>query len=325
MSSDPTTPRMTVDCAMAREAMEIAAVEPNGLDLLTGTPPADLEAIASHVSGCADCSAELARLREIATILGQAIAPTPPADLRARTLALVAEVGRDRSAAGLVPAATAAGLVAAGVAPGPVAMPAATAAPAAMPVPADLSCAAADRVPSAPRAFPSRRPARTRVAVGVLALAATFVLAIGGTALVVGSITRSDVAAERARNAELAATAESALRLMADPAAIHIPMRDGVGSAVGMAVVIPRTYDATVVAVGLPEPPVGHEYACYIVLDGQRVLVGRMEDGGATYAWVGTIDALAGVAPEAVGGYGVMLVPTGSTTTEGTPVLSGSL
>jgi hypothetical protein len=159
----------------------------------------------------------------------------------------------------------------------------------------------------------------------VLALAAAFVLAIGGTALVVGSVARSDVAAERERNAALAATAESALRLMADPSAIHIPMHDGAGSAVGMAVIAPATYDATVVAVGLPEPPAGHEYACYIVIDGDRVLVGRMVDGGATYAWAGTIDALAGAAQGSVGGYGVLLVPAGSTSTEGTPVLSGSI
>jgi hypothetical protein len=53
--------------------------------------------------------------------------------------------------------------------------------------------------------------------------------------------------------------------------------------------------------------------------------VGRMADGGSTYAWAGTIAALSGAAPGSVGGYGVLLVPAGSTVTEGTPVLSGSL
>jgi hypothetical protein len=289
VSSDALGPGMPIDCATAREAMEIAAVEPGGLARLMASPLPDqaapggsthvlagedvpAAAVAAHIDTCAECTAELARLRAIAALLGDAIAPTPPADLRARTLALVAQVGRER-----------------------------------------------------PEPVPTRRARRTRLAVGVLALAAVFVLAIGATALVAGSIARSDVAAERARTAALAATAESALALMADPSAIHIPMRDGAGAAVGMAVVVPRTYDATVVAVGLPEPPAGHEYACYIVLDGERILVGRMADGGAAYAWVGTIEALSGVAPGAVGGYGVLLVPAGSTSTEGTPVLSGSL
>lgn len=309
---------LPVACAIARQTMETATVEPGGLGRLLvamhpdevaasvaagrpaedradgAAPGPDDAAVAAHVSACADCAAELSRLRAIAALLGDAIPATPPAELRERTLAYVRDVGRDRSA------------ISAPVSTGP--------APAAAPLPIAI-----------PVAFPVRAPRRMPVLVRSLALAAAFILAVGGTALVVGSIARSDLEAERARNAALVATAESALRLLADPTAIHIPMQDGPGSAAGMAVVAPGTYDATVVAVGLPEPPAGQEYACYIVLDGRRVLVGRMEDGGSAYAWAGTIDALATAAPGSVGGYGVLLVPVGSTSTEGTPVLSGSL
>src|SRR3954463_16550537 len=98
--------------AEAREILEFAAVEPNGLArLMAGdTPEAGL--LASHLAGCDDCTAEMARLRREAGILRGVMRTTPPADLKDRTLELVRAVGRDRSGR---PAATSAGAVAASV------------------------------------------------------------------------------------------------------------------------------------------------------------------------------------------------------------------
>src|SRR3954463_7612126 len=104
--------------AEAREILEFAAVEPNGLArLMAGdTPQAGL--LASHLAGCDDCTAEMARLRREAGILRGVMRTTPPADLKDRTLALVRAVGRDRSG---MAAATSAG---AAIAAAPIARPA---------------------------------------------------------------------------------------------------------------------------------------------------------------------------------------------------------
>ena len=88
-----------MDHAEARELLDIAAVEPGGLDrLVAGDTPA-ATALAGHLAGCPDCSEEFSRLRVSATVLRDVIATQPPAELRARTLAFVAAVGRPRAAA----------------------------------------------------------------------------------------------------------------------------------------------------------------------------------------------------------------------------------
>ena len=156
-------------------------------------------------------------------------------------------------------------------------------------------------------------------------LAAAAVIAVGGTALVVGSAAQRTIDAERAQNAATVAIAQSALGLVVDPTAIRIPMASPSGTATGLVLIAPHDYRTAVVAAGLPEAPVGQEYACYVVIDGARVLVGRMSERGDVYAWTGTVGAFAGVTRSSIGEYGVVLVPAGSESVDGTPVLSGSL
>src|SRR4051794_18016672 len=120
--------------AEAREILELAAVEPNGLArLMAGdTPEAGL--LASHLAGCDECTAEMARLRREAGILRGVMRTTPPADLRDRTLALVRAVGRDRSG---IAVATAAGAAGAAAAPAPLVRPAPVPEPTARAAPRD--------------------------------------------------------------------------------------------------------------------------------------------------------------------------------------------
>jgi hypothetical protein len=80
---------MMMDHAETRERLELAAVEPAGLDRLT---PELLE----HLRDCAECAAELDALRRSAPVINDVIRTTPSADLRERTLAYVREVGRPR-------------------------------------------------------------------------------------------------------------------------------------------------------------------------------------------------------------------------------------
>ncbi len=88
--------------AEARELLEIAALEPDGFDRLAAGDTAEAAALAGHVAGCSECAAELERLRRASAVIREAVRTAPSADLRDRTLAYVAAVGRPRG--GEVPA-----------------------------------------------------------------------------------------------------------------------------------------------------------------------------------------------------------------------------
>src|SRR6187431_2927270 len=80
-----------------REQLELAATEPAGIDRLMAGDTALAGAIAAHLAGCESCTEELDRLRRASVLIGDAVRTTPPPELRERTLALVREVGRDRT------------------------------------------------------------------------------------------------------------------------------------------------------------------------------------------------------------------------------------
>src|SRR5207253_5248252 len=85
-----------IDHTDVREQLEIAAVEPGGLDRVMAGDTPDAIALASHLAGCSSCLEELGRLRETSGILRDVIATEPPAELRDRTLAFVRDVGVPR-------------------------------------------------------------------------------------------------------------------------------------------------------------------------------------------------------------------------------------
>jgi hypothetical protein len=82
-----------------RELLEDAAIEPGGLErLMAGdTPTASI--VAGHLAGCADCSEELERLRRSVGLIRPTVQLVPPPELKERTLAYVAALGRPRSSA----------------------------------------------------------------------------------------------------------------------------------------------------------------------------------------------------------------------------------
>jgi Anti-sigma-K factor rskA len=81
------------------EQLELAAVEPGGLDRLMAGDTAMAAAVVGHLAGCEPCSEELRRLSRAAPLLRDLVRTTPPADLRDRTLAFVRERGRPRGEA----------------------------------------------------------------------------------------------------------------------------------------------------------------------------------------------------------------------------------
>src|SRR5215218_9810367 len=112
-----------MDHAEARELLELATVEPGGFERLMAGDTAEASVLAGHLAGCGDCSDEMLRLRRTGAVAREIVRSTAPADLRQRTLDLVAAVGRDRSGmtvAADAPAAAApvAPAAAAAVAPG---------------------------------------------------------------------------------------------------------------------------------------------------------------------------------------------------------------
>jgi len=85
-----------MDHREVRERLEVAAVEPGGLDRIVAGDTPESAAIAGHLAGCGPCLDELDRLRRAASIVQSVVADEavdPPAELRARTLSYVHELG----------------------------------------------------------------------------------------------------------------------------------------------------------------------------------------------------------------------------------------
>lgn len=88
----------------ARELLELAAAEPDGLDRLEAADTAEAAAVVGHLAGCPACLEELARLRRAEALLRPVLAAAPDPALRERTLAFVRAVGVPREAASAPPA-----------------------------------------------------------------------------------------------------------------------------------------------------------------------------------------------------------------------------
>src|SRR5258706_5878419 len=145
-----------MDHAEARELVEIGAVERGGLARFIAGDTPEAAALAGHLAGCPDCAAEMERLRRSAAVIRDAVRLMPPPELRERTLAMVAALGRPRGQETAVMAGQAA-----------PAIPA--------PEPVDLGAVRGARFGRAPRP-----------AMWLATLAAAIVIAVVGTSVFVG-------------------------------------------------------------------------------------------------------------------------------------------
>jgi len=326
-----------MDHIEARELLDLAAVEPGGLDRLMAGDTPTAHALAGHLAGCEACTQEFSRLRDSAVMLHGVISTLPPPDLRERTLALVAAVGRPRGAA----AASAGGAptaAAASAAPiphlklvdAPAAAPATVAATTApSPVPAaagaPLPAATAPSLLSADRQ--SRRTSRApRIA--WLAAAAALVIATAG---VTGyAVNAANATQFRQASAELEGLTEVAMwtvRLDSQPDVHRVVLTagatSGIGPQIGTLVFSPKTTDLVVVADGLPDPPAGQEYRCWVEIAGARQRLGRMYSSGSLSYWVGDATVLSSVPAGSV--FGVSLADATSAGSGSPAILSGTL
>jgi negative regulator of sigma E activity len=274
-----------MDHAEVRELLELASVEPGGLDRLTGGGAPESEALAAHLRECSECRTELEGLRGAAATIRDAIRGTPTPDLRERTLAHIASAGR--------------------LQPGAVPPMVAT---------QETARTGAAQVPSA---WASRLTA-------VVAAAAVILGFVVWTQIDARLSAADAAAAEQQRSiAGLTYTASWALRVgsAADAVAIRLASSGG-QEPTGTVLYSAERGELLVVANGLPDAPAGHEYRCWMDEGSGREPIGKMYVAGAVAYWGGDLDQLLGAGDRLA--FGVSLVEVASTGLAGQVVLEGS-
>ena len=305
---------MTHDEAL--EALELAALDPAGLDRLMAGDTAMAGAVAGHLAGCPSCALELEHLRGQVPLLRDVIATSPPADLRARTLDLVRAQGVARGGPVLR-------ALPADAAPVDVLAPDAVPVDVLAPV-AALAAAASPLSSGAPSSIVPIRRSLTRSLPWVAGVAAAVVISIVATSALVGARIDEQLAARDAAIGQLSSVTAATLAISAEPDVERVVLAATDGSATaGTLLFSPSTTELVVVATDLAPPPVGSEYRCWVLRDGQRQAVGKMFFGGTLAYWIGDVAALQDLTEGAT--FGVSLVQVGGPSVETDPVIAGDL
>lgn len=236
-----------MDHEEVRAVLEVATVEPGGLDRLAAGDTSEAAAVAGHLAGCPGCMDELTRLRHADLLLRPILATTPRAELRAQTLAYVRAVGRERGA----------------------------------PVVGAPNGSSREMAP-APLRTTARRTARR--AAWPAAVAAAVVVGLAGGFLMSGL--RAEPEPSDAAVALTEVSHESAALLGTRDAA-RVTLWDTAGAARGSVIVAPTAGRMVALAVDLPDPGTGHEYRCWVEVGGTRTRLGTMWLTGSVAWWNG--------------------------------------
>ncbi len=272
-----------MDHTIAKEHLELAAVEPGGLERLMAGDTATAQAVAGHLAGCPSCTDELTRLERASTVVRGVVREMPPADLRERTIAAVRAAGVQRGAAG--------------------------------------AAAASATIPN--EAHPSVGRRGHRSLGWVAALAASVVLSVVATSLVVSWQLDQRLATQAQAIDALERVAAATLEVTAEPDVRRVALAGSDPSLAGSLVFSPSTSQLVVVATGLTPPKAGQEYRCWVERAGQRDRVGKMFFSDDLAFWIGPVPAVEGLLSGAT--FGVSLVDASGTAIDGEPVLGGGL
>jgi hypothetical protein len=287
-----------MDHDAVREQMELAAVEPDGLERLMAGDTPTAQAVAGHLAGCPACTEELGRLQRSAVLVRDTVRVMPPADLKARTLAAIRAEGVLR--------------------PLPVAAAGATVAGS-----DDVSGPEPHAQLGAEPVSLDRR--RLMPVLGwVATLAAAVVLSVVAASYVVGSRVDSQLASQSVAIKGLQEITTATLTVTAQPDAEHVALA-GVSDPelYGGLTYSPSTSELVVVASGLTPPATGLEYRCWVEVDGKRERVGKMFFNEDLAFWVGPSPAITGLSTGAT--FGVSLVDAAGSAVDTDPVLLGEL
>jgi hypothetical protein len=254
-----------------RAAMEIATVEPGGLDRLAAGDTGEAAAVAGHLAGCPACMDELTRLRHADLLLRPILATTPRADLRAQTLAYIRAVGRERGA----------------------------------PVAGTPMSSSPDVVP-APLQTTARRAARR--AAWPAAVAAAVVVGLAGGFLMSGF--RAESGPSDAAVA-LTEVSHESTALLGTRDAARVTLWDTAGAARGSIIVAPTAGRMVALAVDLPDPGTGREYRCWVEVGGARTRLGTMWLTGTVAWWNGPAELPANLGPGTRFGISLVTVGSG--------------
>jgi hypothetical protein len=313
-----------MDHDAAREQLELAALEPGGLERLMAGDTATSQAVAAHLAGCPSCTEESVRLQRAVPLIRTVVRELPAPDLRARTMAAIRAEGviRPFTAAAGAAAAEGATLGAAGLA-----RPAGPTSPAA-PIPASTNPAIGSLSgagPSSDTALPLRRRWRGAPVLGLAAtIAAAVVLSVVSTSLIVGGRVDGQLAGQAEQISALEEVTTATLNVTAQPDAEHVALASASdGSLTGSLAFSPSVARLVVVTTGLTPPPAGMEYRCWIQVGGPRQAVGKMFFSQDLAYWVGSAPAVSGVSKGAT--FGISLVGIGGGSLDTPPVLVGAL
>ena len=245
-----------MDHEATREQLELAAVEPSGLDrLMAGDTPV-AQAVAGHLAGCPACSDELARLERTSRLVREVVRAMLPADLRDRTFAAVRAGGVQRGVGGVAPAFA----------------------------------------PTTADAVRAVGGVRSRSSLGwVGAIAAAVLLSVVGTSVVVSGQMDRRLASQAEAITALEKVTTATLKVTAEPDARRVALAGSDPSMSGSLVFSPSTSELVVVATGLTPPPAGQEYRCWVERDGQRDRVGKMFFSDDLAYWIGPVAAVDGL------------------------------
>jgi hypothetical protein len=286
----------------ALEALELAAVEPGGLDRLMAGDTTVAAAVAGHVAGCESCAAELDRLSAAVPLLRDVIRTTPPADLRARTLAYVEARGVPRGQ--------------------PVSATESSAGPSPL---RPLPDAGVPPVPSVPATGQEAAATRGRsVLPWIAAIAAAVVISVVASTAVLNTRLDAELASQDQTIQHLSAVTAATLAVTAAPDVERVALASDTGlPTAGTLLFSPSTTELVVVATDLAPAPEGQEYRCWVIQDGEREAVGKMFFGGDLAYWIGDVEAVAGLTEDAT--FGVSLVDIDGTSLDADPVMTGDL
>jgi hypothetical protein len=274
-----------MDHETTRELLELAAVEPGGLDRLQAGDTPQAQAVAAHLAGCPACADELARLERTAVLLRATLSELPEPNLKGRTLDAVRAAGVPRSVAPVAPDA------------------------------------AAVPVPIASRQAATR--GRGRTALGWMAtVAAAVAISVVATTLIVGARVDERIASQSDAIDALEAVTLATFQLTAQPDVRRIAMEGPGNGAYGQLLFSPSTSEVVVIATGLTQPAAGAEYRCWVEEAGDRERVGKMFFSGDLAYWIGPAPAVEGLVGDAI--FGVSLVDA-SGTVDPQPVLESDL